>query len=201
MAVNTINRLTIQGYKSLANETSLELRPLTILAGLQPPSTGEVFLFGKKIKDYTQKEMQQMRANRIGFVFQTFYLIDSLTALENILLVLKFNRIHGDRARDRAMDLLSRYEVQYLARTYPLTMSQGEKQRVALARALANDPELIIADEPTGSLATSQGMKIVEFLHESAHQDDRCVIIARQDHLIAGFADRVIYLREGVLIP
>ena len=170
---------------------------LTILAGLQAPSSGEVWLFGKEIRSYTQTGLQKLRAARIGFIFQTFHLIDALDALENITLVMKFTRTPAKEARTRAVQLLERFDIPYLIHSCPRTMSQGEKQRVAVARALANNAELIIADEPTGSLATSQGMQIVSLLSEVARTENKCVVLASHDQRIMEYADRVFFIRDG----
>ena len=172
---------------------------LTILAGLQPPTTGEAWLFGQKIPEYSQTGLQKVRAARIGFIFQTFHLLNALNAIENILLVMRFNHINKKVANLRTVELLERFGIAHLAKAYPRTMSQGEKQRVAVARALANNAILIIADEPTGSLATDQGMNIVKLLRESAKTENRCVIIASHDQRITDYADRVLYLKDGVL--
>ena len=171
---------------------------LTILAGLQQPSSGEVWLFGRKIPDYSTSELQKLRAARIGFIFQTFHLLDALNALENIMMVLKFTRTGRKNAISRSTRLLDSFGISHLAKAYPRSMSQGEKQRVAVARALANNASLIIADEPTGSLATDQGMNIVNLLRESAKTDNRCVIIASHDQRIADYADRVLHLNDGI---
>jgi putative ABC transport system ATP-binding protein len=172
---------------------------LTILAGLQGPTSGEAWLFGQRIREYSAAELQKLRASRIGFIFQTFHLIESLNAMENILLVMRFNHINKKDANRRAIHLLERFGIEDLIRAYPRTMSQGEKQRVAVARALANNASLIIADEPTGSLATEQGMNIVSLLRKSAKTENRCVIIASHDQRIADYADRVMFLKDGEL--
>jgi putative ABC transport system ATP-binding protein len=172
---------------------------LTILAGLQQPTSGEVWLFGQKIPEYSPSGLQKLRAARIGFIFQTFHLLDSLNATDNILLVMRFNHIKRNEAVLRAVQLMERFAIAHLAKVYPRSMSQGEKQRVAVARALANNAALIIADEPTGSLATEQGMNIVSLLKESAKTENRCVIIASHDQRIAYYADRVLHLKDGVL--
>ena len=172
---------------------------LTILAGLQSATEGEAYLFDRNVKDYSSHELQQLRANRIGFIFQTFHLLDSLSAIDNVLLVMGFAGVHGKAARDRVMGYFDNFGIQQLRGVSPRCMSQGEKQRVAVARALVNGAELIIADEPTGSLATQQGMAIVSLLHESVKRDNRCVIIASHDERISAYADRVLYLHDGIL--
>jgi putative ABC transport system ATP-binding protein len=194
-------------FKAFPGEVILLLGPsgsgkstfLTILAGLQPPTSGEAWLFGRRIHEYSSRELQRLRAARIGFIFQTFHLIGSLNSLENIRLVLKFNHSDSRDYHKRAIQMLEKFGISYLAKAYPRSMSQGEKQRVAVARALANNASLVIADEPTGSLATEQGMYIVNLLRESAKSENRCVIIASHDQRIAGYADRVFYLKDGTL--
>jgi ABC-type lipoprotein export system ATPase subunit len=173
---------------------------LTILAGLQAPSSGQVRLFGRELQSYSSAELQQLRASRIGFIFQTFHLIDALNGLENVQLVMKFTHTPPKISRARATELLERFSIGYLAAAYPKTMSQGEKQRVAVARALANQAPLIIADEPTGSLSTDQGMDIVKLLREAARSENRCVVIASHDQRIAQYASRVFHLQDGEVV-
>jgi len=173
---------------------------LTLLAGFQRPTHGNVFLFGKRVQDYSNKEMQRLRARKMGFVFQNFCLIESLTALENVVLVLQFAGMPQRRARSIAAKYLERFEISHLANAYPGEISQGEKQRVAVARALANEAPLIIADEPTANLATVQAMAIVELLKEWVVREQRCVVIASHDERIAQYADRVLHLRDGTVV-
>jgi putative ABC transport system ATP-binding protein len=195
-------------FKAHAGELVLLLGPsgsgkttfLTLLAGLQRPSSGNITIYGKNVLDYSFRELQVLRARHIGFIFQTFYLLDSLTSLENVMLVLKFAGFGKNEARLRAEEFMGRFEVKHLMNAFPKTLSQGEKQRVAIARALANGAELILADEPTGSLATQQGMAIIQFLKNAAKSENRCVIIASHDERISHFADRVLRLSDGVMI-
>lgn len=195
-------------FQANAGELTLLLGPsgsgkttfLTLLAGLQKPTEGNVTIFGRNVKDYSSKELQILRARHIGFVFQTFYLLDSLTSIENVMLVMKFAGISKDESRVRAEEFLNRFGVKHLMNAFPKTISQGEKQRVAVARALANGAELILADEPTGSLATQQGMTIVHFLKEAVKTENRCVIIASHDERIKPFADRVLHLSDGEIV-
>lgn len=173
---------------------------LTLLAGLQRPTSGEVRLFGKRMEDYSQKGLQAVRAKRIGFIFQTFHLIDSLSVIQNVMMVQRFSGADKVKARKLGMDYLKRFEVDHLAETFPGRMSQGEKQRVAVARALVNGADLIFADEPTGSLATRQGMEIVEFLRKCVVEENRCVIITSHDERIIPYADTVLHLRDGEVV-
>jgi putative ABC transport system ATP-binding protein len=173
---------------------------LTIIAGLQRPTSGKVLLFGRPVPDYSPRDMQRLRAANIGFVFQTFHLLESLSVLENVILVTRFSGMPRAEARRRAMDLLERFGVGRLASSDPRTLSQGEKQRVAVARALVNGAELILADEPTGSLATQQGFDVVRMIRDCVKQEDRCALVVSHDERIAEFSDRVLHLRDGSLV-
>lgn len=170
---------------------------LTLLAGLQRPTSGEVHLFGRRTETYSQKEIQSIRASKIGFIFQTFHLIDSLTVLQNVMMVKRFSGSKKDEVKNVSLEYLKRFGVDHLADSYPTKMSQGEKQRVAVARALVNGADLIFADEPTGSLATRQGMEIIEFLRKSVEEENRCVIITSHDERIIPYADKVLHLQDG----
>lgn len=172
---------------------------LTLIAGLLEPTSGTISLFGRSIGHYTSKELQQLRARRIGFVFQTFLLIDSLTAQENVTLILRFAGKARAEAQHRAHELLRQFGVEHLAGKFPPTLSQGEKQRVAIARAFANNPDLIIADEPTGSLESKQGFEVIQLLQQYAKDLKKCVVIATHDLRIADLADRVVRMEDGVL--
>ena len=173
---------------------------LTLLAGLQEPSKGEVYIFGKRVQDYSPTALQKLRASNMGFIFQTFCLLDSLRVLDNVTLVMQFAGIPQKAARKHAVECLNRFGVGHLIHAFPRTLSQGEKQRVAVARAIVNGAQLIIADEPTGSLATLQGMMIIEFLHDSVKKDGLSIVIASHDERISRYADRVHHLRDGILI-
>jgi putative ABC transport system ATP-binding protein len=173
---------------------------LTLIAGLLKPSSGIISLFEKNIGDYSSKELQNVRARRIGFVFQNFLLIDSLTVIENVALVLRFAGRKRMDAINYAHRLLSQLQIVHLWKKFPNEISQGEKQRVAIARAIANDAQLIIADEPTASLETKQGFEIIQLLHQYAKKCNKCVIVASHDLRIAEFADRVFHLNDGQIL-
>jgi len=172
---------------------------LTLVAGLTRPTSGSISLFGKGVEEYSATELQSLRAEKIGFVFQTFLLIDSLTATENIEIVLRFNR---KRRADRAAKtraLMKELKIEHLAGRFPRALSQGEKQRVAIARAIANDAELLIADEPTGSLETRQAIDIITLLHGQAKTRNTTVIVASHDLRLKEFADRTLRLQDGMM--
>lgn len=173
---------------------------LTLIAGLLEPTSGEVLLFGKNISGMNTKELQLLRAKRMGFIFQTFLLIDSLNTVQNIELVLRFAGMEKKRIRERVLNLLKQFEIEELAFKSTVSLSQGEKQRVAVARAIANDADLILADEPTASLETTQGMIIIDLLHSYAKERNKCVIVASHDLRLKEYADRIIYLKDGEII-
>lgn len=173
---------------------------LTLIAGLLKPTSGTISLFGKNIESYSGKELQQIRASKIGFIFQTFLLIDSLTAVENVGVVLRFTGKTKSEAHNQAIRLLQQFHIEHLARKFPPTLSQGEKQRVAVARAIANRAKLIIADEPTGSLESKQGFDIIQLLQSYSREQNRCVIIASHDLRLVEFADRILRLEDGMIL-
>jgi putative ABC transport system ATP-binding protein len=173
---------------------------LTLIAGLIQPSCGYISLFSKDITSYTSRTLQKIRATKIGFVFQTFLLIDALTVVENIKMVLHFAGNHGNDKNLKALHLLKKFSIDHLALHFPPKLSQGERQRVALARAIANDAELILADEPTASLEAKQGFEIIKLLHHHAKEKEKCVIVASHDLRLKEYADRVLYLENGKLI-
>ena len=172
---------------------------LTLIAGLTRPTSGSISLFGKGVEEYSATELQSLRAERIGFVFQTFLLIDSLTATENIEIVLRFNRKRRADRAGKTRALMEELKIEHLAARFPRALSQGEKQRVAIARAIVNDAELLIADEPTGSLETRQAIDIITLLHGQAKTRNTTVIVASHDLRLKEFADRTLRLQDGMM--
>ncbi len=174
---------------------------LTLMAGLFEPTAGTVKLFGNRIESYSAQHLQRLRAERIGFVFQSFNLIDALTVTENVALVPRFAGVGRAESRGRALGLLRKLRVDHLAGKFPSTLSRGEKQRVAVARAVANDAELIIADEPTASLETEQGLQMIRLLRHLARGKGKCVVVATHDLRLRDHADRVLRLQDGQSLP
>jgi putative ABC transport system ATP-binding protein len=173
---------------------------LTLAAGLLEPTSGVVLLFGKSIRNLPPGDMQRLRALHMGFVFQTFRLIDALTVEENVELVRRLAQGVHLPSRPDCAHLLERFGLTHLRKAFPPTLSQGEKQRLAIARALANDPELIIADEPTASLSTDDGMEVIRILYNAAASLGKCVLVATHDLRLKEFADRVVQLRDGRVV-
>lgn len=170
---------------------------LTLIAGLIKPTSGNVFLFGNDIALYSSKELQQLRAKQIGFVFQNFLLIDSFNVEENISIVCRFAGLTCKQTRERTSQLLKQMHIEGLAKKYPPQLSQGEKQRAAIARATVVSSELIIADEPTASLETNQGFEVIELLHRYAIEENKSVIVASHDLRLMKFTDKILQIEDG----
>ncbi len=170
---------------------------LTIIAGLLPPSTGNVFLFGKNVREYSKKDLQKLRSSKIGFVFQTFNLIDALSALDNVAISGRFAGESKSDSKRLAKQIIRTINIDHIADKFPSNLSQGEKQRVAVARAFINQPELILADEPTASLESSQGLDIIRLLHEYSRQHNKSVVVVSHDRRICRYADRILYVQDG----
>jgi putative ABC transport system ATP-binding protein len=174
---------------------------LTLAAGLLKPTSGLIELFGKETRHIQPGELQRLRALHMGFVFQTFRLIDALTVEENVHIVRRLARGNGTAHGEDCEALFDRFGLSSLRKAFPPTLSQGEKQRLAIVRALANNPELIIADEPTASLPTEDSMQVIRILQQAAATQDRCVLVATHDPRLREFADRVVQMRDGRIVP
>lgn len=173
---------------------------LTVAAGFVEATEGTVSLFGHAPAAYRDGDLQRLRASRIGFVFQTFLLIDALTVAENIALQLRFSGRRGETIRRRAMEALEHVDIAGLADKRPPQLSHGERQRAAIARALATGAELLIADEPTASLDRTQGEAIIRLLHSCAADDGVCVIVASHDPRLRDFAHDIHHLENGRMV-
>ncbi len=172
---------------------------LTIIAGFNAPTSGKVCLFGKNIDKYSQSELQLIRAEKIGFIFQSFLLIDALTVYENVELVLKFFKRNRSNVKKQTREALNKVGISHLANKTPLELSHGETQRTAIARAFANNADLLIADEPTASLETQQGKEIIMLLHSYANEFNKCVIVASHDLRLKILADKIFYIENGII--
>src|SRR6266508_98740 len=170
---------------------------LTLIGGLLRPTSGTVRVNGLEITRLKEAKLTKFRRHYLGFIFQSFNLLESLNARENVEVALNFAGIGGRKARKRATALLTDLGMSDRLRAKPRTLSGGERQRVSIARALANDPQLILADEPTANLDSRHGHEVVELLHDIARQQQRTIIIVSHDHRIRDVADRVLWLQDG----
>jgi len=167
---------------------------LSMLGGLLQPTSGRVLIAGTDVTAMSEQARCDFRLRTIGFIFQSFHLLDALTARENVQLVLD---LAHDSDRERADTLLDELGVRHRAEFLPRAMSGGEKQRVAIARALANDPAILLADEPTGSLDSQAGEATIRLLCDSARRHGKAVIIVSHDTRIVPRVDRVLFMADG----
>jgi putative ABC transport system ATP-binding protein len=173
---------------------------LQIMGGLLAPSTGDCCLFGRRWDQIPEAERQSWRARRIGFVFQSFRLISSLTALENVMLASVFAGAGPREAQHAALEALEVVQLRDKADRIPSTLSHGEQQRVAVARAIVNHAPLLLADEPTASLEGSQGLALIGLVRDRVRAEGSSAVIASHDTRLINLADRVFHLRDGALI-
>jgi putative ABC transport system ATP-binding protein len=171
---------------------------LGLLAGLDEPTSGRVLLDGADIFSLSEDGRADFRSQNVGFVFQTFHLLPTLTALENVLVPLEL-RGEGRAARPRAKELLERVGLGERFDHFPAQLSGGEQQRVALARAFANRPKILFADEPTGNLDQETGASIVEMIEELNREARTTLVLVTHDLSLAERADRVVSLAEGLV--
>jgi putative ABC transport system ATP-binding protein len=171
---------------------------LGLIAGLDAPTSGSVVIDGIDITRLDEDRLAKLRGEKIGFVFQFFHLIPSLTALENVSVPMEI--VGARNARSRAESLLEEVGLTGRAHHYPSQLSGGEQQRVALARALANDPPIVLADEPTGNLDTTNGRHIMELLREVHAARGTTVVLVTHDVELASMADARLGLRDGRVV-
>ena len=168
---------------------------LGLLAGLDAPSTGEILIDGTDITRLTEDELAKLRGDKIGFVFQFFHLVPSLTAFENILVPMEIAKRRD--AVPRARQLLEEVGLADRGHHYPSQLSGGEQQRVAIARALANDPPIVLADEPTGNLDSTTGRYIMDLLLQVRRSRQMTLVLVTHDAELAALADARLSLRDG----
>jgi putative ABC transport system ATP-binding protein len=171
---------------------------LGLLAGLDSPSEGEVLLDGVAIANLSEDKLAGVRGSKIGFVFQSYQLIPTLTALENVLLPYELNA-HGD-GKAKAAGLLKAVGLEDRMGHYPVQLSGGEQQRVALARAFVLDPPIVLADEPTGNLDSVNGEHVLELLTGRQREGNTTLVMVTHDAEIAARADRQIHLKDGLVV-
>ena len=168
---------------------------LALTAGLDRPTSGAVRIAGRAIHDLGEDELAILRRRTIGFVFQSYQLLDNLTARENVMLPLEL--IGGRSARMRADELLGRVGLGDRAHHYPAQLSGGEQQRVALARAFATEPPILLADEPTGNLDSATGAGVLDLLDDLRDRCGSTLVLVTHDPAVAERADRRVHLRDG----
>jgi putative ABC transport system ATP-binding protein len=168
-----------------------------MLGGLLKPSTGQIRIGPDEISAMDERRLPEVRLRRIGFIFQEFNLLSALSCLDNVALVAQLTGMSGAQARQRARQLLEQLGLGHRLNFLPEKLSGGEKQRVAIARALINDPDLILADEPTANLDSHHGYETMRLLRQIAKEEQRSVIIVSHDQRIKDIADRILWLEDG----
>jgi putative ABC transport system ATP-binding protein len=172
---------------------------LHLLGGLERPSAGELRLSGARMDEMSEKALARLRRTAIGFVFQAFHLIEELTAAENVELPALLAGRSPRLARTRAAELLAQVGLSDRADHLPSALSGGQRQRVAIARALSNEPEIVLADEPTGNLDSAATLDVLRLL-DRLRTDGQTLVIVTHDERIAATADRLISMRDGVFV-
>lgn len=166
---------------------------------LDVPTRGRILLDGRDISKMSESELAQVRGRKIGFVFQSFNLVQTLTSMENVTLPMMFQNMDKAKRERRALELMNIVGIAHRTTHKPTEMSGGEQQRVAIARSLANDPEVILADEPTGNLDSKTGQAIMDFL-QKLHKEGKTIIMVTHDDRLAKYAERIIYIKDGELV-
>ena len=173
---------------------------LNLISGIDLPTSGEIVIDNQNLTKFSEQNRTLFRRKNIGFVFQFFNLIATLTVAENLMLPLELNGIEGKMAHDLALSMLHDVGLQDRASSYPDRLSGGEQQRVAIARALIHSPSLILADEPTGNLDNETGTQIINLLDRLVRKNHKTMIMATHSQEVIGMADRIFSIKDGRLI-
>ena len=187
--------LAIMGPSGSGKSTAVNM-----IGCLDVPTKGKISLDGHDISKLSESELAQIRGKKIGFIFQQFNLIPTLTAMENIMLPMIFQGVEESKRIKRSSELLSLVELKDRKYHKPTELSGGEQQRVAIARSLANNPEVIVADEPTGNLDSKTGTNVLGFLRELHKKEGKTIIMVTHDASISKLAERTEFLRDGKLV-
>lgn len=172
---------------------------LNVLGLLDTPTSGKYILNGKDVTTLGERDRTYLRRGKIGFIFQSFNLIDELTVQENIELPLTYLKIKGDERKQRVLEIMRRMEISHRAKHFPHQLSGGQQQRVAIARAVVSNPDLILADEPTGNLDSKNGLEVMNILTE-LNKAGTTVVMVTHNQRDAGYAHRIIDMLDGEII-
>lgn len=192
LSINRGEYISIMGPSGSGKSTLFNM-----IGGLDKPTEGKVYIDEVDIAQLDSYELAWMRCRKIGYIFQTFNLIPVMTALENVMLPMIFAGMTTADAQDKARDILTRVELGHRLKNKPSEMSGGQQQRVAIARAFANDPSIILADEPTGNLDLNTGTLIIKLLRDLNKEKGVTIISATHDHKMLAVSDRIIWIRDG----
>lgn len=173
---------------------------MNMIGCLDLPTKGKIFLKEHDISKLSESNLAQIRGKIIGFIFQQFNLIPTMSALENVMLPMVFQNVPEDKRREKALKLLETVGLKERANHKPNELSGGEQQRVAIARSLVNDPEIILADEPTGNLDSKTGIEIIDMLRRLHEKENKTIVMITHDKNIAKHAERIIFLKDGKVV-
>lgn len=187
--------VTIMGPSGSGKSTLMYLLGL-----LDMPSEGKTYFEGKDISKFSQDELAEIRGKKIGFIFQQFNLLQNLTALENVMLPMIFQGVSENKRIERAKALLDSVDLEHRVEHKPSEMSGGEQQRIAIARSLVNNPEIIIADEPTGNLDSTTGKIVMEILTKFHKEQKKTIIVVTHDPNIANYSQNIIHIQDGEIV-
>ncbi len=195
LQVNAGDFMTIMGPSGSGKSTLMY-----ILGSLDIPTKGKVFLDGKDTSDFSEDRLAEVRGKKIGFVFQQFNLMPNLTALENVALPMLFQGVTESKRENKSKDLLERVGLGERFDHKPAELSGGEQQRIAVARSLANDPEIIVADEPTGNLDSVTGKKIMALLKDLHQEENKTIVVVTHDPKIADYSENIVNIKDGEIV-
>lgn len=196
ISVNEGEFVAIQGTSGSGKSTLLNM-----IGGLDHPTSGEVLFDSKPLGPFSKKEMARYRRFSVGMIFQNFNLIPTMTAAENVRLALAFGGLRGLERQRRAAELLGRVGLADRMEHRPSELSGGEQQRVAIARALANNPKVLLADEPTGNLDSTRAHELLALLQQMVETDSLTILMVTHDRELAGsFANRIILMKDGKVV-
>ena len=188
--------VSIQGTSGSGKSTLLNM-----VGGLDHPTTGDVFFNSRALAPLSKKEMARYRRYSVGMIFQNFNLIPTMTAEENVGLALAFGGVRGTERRQRAAELLGRVGLADRLTHRPSELSGGEQQRVAIARALANNPRVLLADEPTGNVDSTRAHELLALLREMVDKDSLTILMVTHDkELASSFSDRIVLMKDGRVV-
>ncbi|MEI3598279.1 MULTISPECIES: ABC transporter ATP-binding protein [unclassified Oceanobacillus] len=170
---------------------------LNILSGIDKPTSGEIFIEGQKLNEMTGDALARFRRRKLGFVFQDFNLLESLTVKENIILPMILEKKSGPEMEKKVQELASLFDIEAILNKYPYHISGGQQQRTAVSRALANEPQIIFADEPTGNLDSKSSTVIMECLKKVVQELSTTILLVTHDVFAASYCEKVIFIRDG----
>ncbi|MBI5061238.1 MAG: ABC transporter ATP-binding protein [Candidatus Aenigmarchaeota archaeon] len=192
LTVRNNKRVAIMGPSGSGKSTMLH-----IMGCLDKPTSGSVVIDGEDISDMSDDELAKIRREKIGFIFQFFYLLPSLTAKKNVMLPMSFNNVPRDEQEKRASELLTMVGLGNRMNHFPSQLSGGERQRVAIARSLANNPSIVLADEPTGALDSKTGKEIIDILNRLYREQGVTLVMITHDANVARNAEDIICIKDG----